>query len=405
MVIALKSIVIYVVHEFPARTQTFVEREIHSVRRLGLPVVPFSIHGQDTYSAPARSKGISNWHMVRAAIFVAAKVPVSLPAIVSVVRLPPGGTKGLSRQLFALARGLRLAQLSRAANMAGYVVHLHCHFMARTLDVLSFASILNRDVTTSATAHAADAGNPASKERLAELTARLDRRIAASENVAQDLLRTSGQLPDAVVHCGVPVPLSPVKGILYSPPIRVMTVARLVEKKGIDICLEAARRLRDEGINFTWTIVGDGPLRTQFEKNARSMIDQGIMRFAGFLDNVEVMRALAQEADLVVLPSKPASDGDSDGIPVILMEAMSYGIPVVSTTIGGIPELVRNDAGWLVQPDNIGQLVDAVRQVVSDPVRARSRGLKGRTVVEQEFSSTSEAQKMVNIFNVCLAER
>lgn len=391
-------LVVYIVHEFPARTQTFVEREIRAVQNLGLPVLPYSIHNPRSSVGAARDAGLSRWDYLRAGLVVTLRTISSVAELVWVARLPPTGGRALSRQAFAFLKSLKVAQIARAAEFAGYSVHFHCHFVARTLDVLSLAKILVPSATTSATAHAADASNPASRQRLAVLTGRLDSRVAASNNVAVDLLRTSGHAADAVVHCGVSVPDRAAEGALSTDHLRVLTVARLVEKKGIDICLAAAFRLQEMGIPFTWTIVGDGPLRVELERSGRQLVEDGHLILLGFRNNAEVMNAIEHEVDLVVLPSKPASDGDSDGIPVVLMEAMSYGIPVVSTRVGGIPELIQEGAGWLVEPGDPEAIVEAVAEAASDREEARHRGLNGRCVVTEQFASDSEAYKMVEIF-------
>ena len=134
-------------------------------------------------------------------------------------------------------------------------------------------------------------------------------------------------------------------------PLQIVSVARLTEKKGLHVAIEACRLLKAQGVSFTYQILGIGP----WERRLRTLIEQfqleDVIKMPGFKPSHEV-KAILDDADVFLLPSVTGTDGDMEGIPVALMEAMAVGIPVVSTVHSGIPELVEADkSGWLV-PEN-----------------------------------------------------
>ncbi|EGD7457830.1 colanic acid biosynthesis glycosyltransferase WcaL, partial [Shigella flexneri] len=134
-------------------------------------------------------------------------------------------------------------------------------------------------------------------------------------------------------------------------PLEIISVARLTEKKGLHVAIEACRQLKEQGVAFRYRILGIG----LWERRLRTLIEQyqleDVVEMPGFKPSHEVKEML-DDADVFLLPSVTGADGDMEGIPVALMEAMAVGIPVVSTLHSGIPELVEADkSGWLL-PEN-----------------------------------------------------
>lgn len=141
-------------------------------------------------------------------------------------------------------------------------------------------------------------------------------------------------------------------------PLQIISVARLTEKKGLHVAIEACRQLKSRGVDFHYRILGIGP----WERRLRTLIEQyqleGFVEMPGFKPSHEV-KAMLDEADVFLLPSVTGADGDMEGIPVALMEAMAVGIPVVSTVHSGIPELIEpGHSGWLVPENNALALAD-----------------------------------------------
>ena len=145
-------------------------------------------------------------------------------------------------------------------------------------------------------------------------------------------------------------------------PLKIISVARLTEKKGLHVAIEACRQLRARGVDFRYRILGIGP----WERRLRTLIEQyqleDYVEMPGFKPSHEV-KAMLDEADVFLLPSVTGADGDMEGIPVALMEAMAVGIPVVSTLHSGIPELIKSDySGWLVPENNAMALADRLAE-------------------------------------------
>ncbi|HFV9243174.1 TPA: colanic acid biosynthesis glycosyltransferase WcaL [Enterobacter bugandensis] len=162
-------------------------------------------------------------------------------------------------------------------------------------------------------------------------------------------------------------------------PLQIISVARLTEKKGLHVAIEACRQLKARGVAFNYRILGIGP----WERRLRTLIEQyqldDVVEMPGFKPSHEV-KAMLDEADVFLLPSVTGADGDMEGIPVALMEAMAVGIPVVSTLHSGIPELIKSDhSGWLVPENNAMALADRlaafsdIDQQVLEPVLQNAR--------------------------------
>ncbi|EFE0635383.1 TPA: colanic acid biosynthesis glycosyltransferase WcaL [Escherichia coli] len=170
-------------------------------------------------------------------------------------------------------------------------------------------------------------------------------------------------------------------------PLEIISVARLTEKKGLHVAIESCRQLKEQGVAFRYRILGIGP----WERRLRTLIEQyqleDVVEMPGFKPSHEV-KAMLDEADVFLLPSVTGADGDMEGIPVALMEAMAVGIPVVSTLHSGIPELVEADkSGWLV-PENdayaLAQRLAAFSQLDTDELAPVVK--RAREKVEHDFN-------------------
>ncbi|EER1709477.1 colanic acid biosynthesis glycosyltransferase WcaL [Escherichia coli] len=170
-------------------------------------------------------------------------------------------------------------------------------------------------------------------------------------------------------------------------PLEIISVARLTEKKGLHVAIESCRQLKEQGVAFRYRILGIGP----WERRLRTLIEQyqleDVVEMPGFKPSHEV-KAMLDDADVFLLPSVTGADGDMEGIPVALMEAMAVGIPVVSTLHSGIPELVEADkSGWLV-PENdaraLAQRLAAFSQLDTDELAPVIK--RAREKVEHDFN-------------------
>jgi colanic acid/amylovoran biosynthesis glycosyltransferase len=180
--------------------------------------------------------------------------------------------------------------------------------------------------------------------------------------------------------------------------VRLLTVARLVEKKGIADALRALSRLLRSGQRVEYAVAGDGPLRSPLEALARELALGPAVRFLGPVDHGGLPRLLA-ESDVFVAPSVSAGDGDEEGIPVSIMEAMAVGLPVVATTHSAIPELVEDGvSGWLAPERAVAALADRIGRLVGDPALRAAMGRAGAARVRAEFDVERLNDRLVALY-------
>jgi colanic acid/amylovoran biosynthesis glycosyltransferase len=177
---------------------------------------------------------------------------------------------------------------------------------------------------------------------------------------------------------------------------RLLSIARLVEKKGIEYAIRAAAKLR--GVDFHYDILGDGPLRQGLEKLVRELGVSDRVTLQGWKHQAEVVELL-DRAHLLVAPSVTGSDGDQEGIPVAMMEAMAMGLPVLSTRHSGIPELVDDgQSGYLVPERDVDALAGSLGRLLSAPEQWPAMGEAGRRRVEADFDINRLNDRLVGLF-------
>jgi glycosyltransferase involved in cell wall biosynthesis len=282
----------------------------------------------------------------------------------------------------ALRRGclpefLMAADDARDMQDAG-VEHIHCHFGDRKLFVGYFASRLT-GLPVTVTVHAYEIlmnPNPA-MFRLA--AGHCETVVTVSQFNKRELITRYGLRAENIevvhVHGDVSADHRP-------DAVKLLIAAEFREKKGHEILFQALRRLgRDDLV--LW-VAGDGRLDVPALARRIGVADQVV--FMGRL-RYEPLSVLFDACDVFVLPSRTASDGDREGIPVALMEAMSRGKPVISTHHVGIPELVRH--GLLVAENDVDALAAAIARLADDPVLRADLGGKNRAIIREEFSENA----------------
>jgi Glycosyltransferase len=184
----------------------------------------------------------------------------------------------------------------------------------------------------------------------------------------------------------------------------ILTVARLVEKKGIKYGILAVAELVKEFPQLSYKIIGGGPLEKELQALVKSLDLEHNVEFLGWTSD-ETLLAEVSQATMVLLPCVQAENGDQDGIPVTLMEAMYSQTPVISTNISGIPELIEDGKqGLLVEPKNIEQLVIAIRTLLSDTDLRARMGKVAKEKVEREFNIHTEVEKLLHVWKQMLLE-
>ncbi|HPU44344.1 MAG TPA: glycosyltransferase family 4 protein [Dictyoglomaceae bacterium] len=202
-----------------------------------------------------------------------------------------------------------------------------------------------------------------------------------------------------VIHMGVKVPKEIKEYLIDGDFLTIVTPANLVETKGHKYLIEACSILIKKGIkNLRVIFYGEGPLRRELEdlikeKNLENYIEMpGVIPYENLL---EIYRN--RKVNIVILPSVITEDYEFEGIPVALMEAMAYGIPIISTNTGGIPELIGDGSGIMVEEKNAEAIVDALERLIKDKDYRYEIGRKGRLKVEKEFDIEKNVKALIEL--------
>jgi glycosyltransferase involved in cell wall biosynthesis len=269
--------------------------------------------------------------------------------------------------------------------------HIHVHFASRSLSLGLMMGILT-DLPVSCTVHAFDifTRSPDSlKKRLAEC-----KFIASISKFNIEYLRkTCGNSIDdlcRVVHCGIDA--EKFRSVSRQPePGRIVCVCRLSPKKGLDVAIRACAKLRDNIVKFQFEIAGDGPHRRALEKLIERLHLSDKVKLLGARPN-DQLTELFSRASVFLMPCVKTLDGDMDGIPVAMMEAMACEVPVVSTAISGIPELVEDGITGRLAPENdVDALAQILQELLGDMDKIEQFGKAGRERVLTDFCISENA--------------
>jgi len=188
--------------------------------------------------------------------------------------------------------------------------------------------------------------------------------------------------------------LFPPKEKLENP--RILFVGRLVERKGVIYLIWAMRILKERGIKAELRIVGEGLLMESLKNSAK---DLDSVKFLGKLSAEDLMEEY-KRSDIFVLPSIVDSRGDTEGLGVVLLEALSFGLPVIASNVGGIPDIVEDGkTGILVPEKDPVAIADAIEKLLSNWENAKLMVLRGQDMIRERFSSEKIADKLVRIYD------
>jgi colanic acid/amylovoran biosynthesis glycosyltransferase len=272
--------------------------------------------------------------------------------------------------------------------------HIHVHFASRSLNVGIMLGILT-DLPVSCTVHAFDIfmRTPRSlRPRLAKC-----KFIAAvSRFNIEYLRRICGQSIANLchlVHCGIDLEKFSVTQRVPEQG-RIICVCRLIGKKGVDLAIRACSKLINGGTGVVFEIVGEGPRREHLEDLIGQLGVKDSIKLLGSISNDQLKQRLSR-ASIFLMPCIQTPDGDMDGIPVAMMEAMACEVPVVSRRISGIPELVQHDVnGLLVDEEEPGAIAEAVRLLLTDPDKISRFGQAAREKIKQDFNIMETAAQL-----------
>lgn len=283
--------------------------------------------------------------------------------------------------------GLRLQKMG--------IDHVHAHFAgmaART------AFWINKffSITFSFTAHANDIFSPRQFEIGLDKLCDSARAIVTETDYAARFLREQFPHPADSVHRiynGLDLSEFGRADFSSTPPL-IIAVGRLIPKKGFGNLIRACALLAERGKSFRCEIIGEGPLENELRKQIDELRLQNNVELPGAKPQTQLRRRLTA-ANVFVLPSVIDADGGMDNLPTVIMEAMATGLPVVSTNIGGIPEMVvENETGFLVEPGDAAAMADAIGKIINDRPLAQKLGRAGYERARTLFSIEKNAREL-----------
>ncbi len=397
----------YVSAEYPKVSHTFIAREVDALRRRGAAVDTVTVRRtpeagllSDADRAAARETfailPTSPRHVLGAHAEALARTPARYAwTLVCALRAGAPGVRNRLWQLFYFAEAALLAQELRRRGTG----HVHAHFVNVAASVSQLAAaLLGREVTWSFTMHGPLEFDDVGGHGIADKVRDAAFVVCISDFARSQLMRlVEPEHWDKlhVVHCGVQaadyadgLP----DGSHTAAGFTVVTVGRLAPMKGFAVLLDAVARLARDGYDVRLRVVGDGPDADGLAERARALEVDGRVTFRGALNSAEVAGEL-RDADAFCLPSF------AEGVPVVLMEAMAAGLPVVATRVMGIPELVTDgESGLLVAPGRDEPLAAALAALANDPQRRQAMGQAGRRTVIEGFDADRSAEQLLQLF-------
>jgi colanic acid/amylovoran biosynthesis glycosyltransferase len=391
----------YVLKRFPRISETFVAAELVELERQGEQVTVFALSRPEE---PFEHAFVSE---VRAPVVYLPRHPLHEPvrvlrALAHVWRASPRGW--LRAAVVSLApprlagwrKLLQATVLRRELERAG-IDHVHAHFATSAARLANLAWRMDGP-TYSVTAHAKDIYHGGIRRD------RLREKLSHATFVA-----TVSEANSAYLSSLLP-PSRPPHVVSNSVDLRrlgkpetngreqdvVLTVARLIEKKGLSDLVSACGILARRGVPLRLDVVGDGPLRPQLEAAAA---DNGVRAvFHGALPNEQVL-GLYRHATVYCLPCVVASSGDRDGLPTSVLEAMALGLPVVATSLNGLAEAVVHERTGVVVPGHDPEaLADALERLLGDPELCRDLARAARRHVEERFALERSVELLRSLF-------
>jgi glycosyltransferase involved in cell wall biosynthesis len=393
----------YLINQYPKVSHSFIRREVIAVESCGLKVARFSIRASKSEVVDEADKleqeltkvilgvGIQGlaWGLLR----VAATRPIRfIEALRLTFQVGWHSERGILRNLAYFAEACILLNWFAESGTE----HVHAHFGTNSPTVAMLCRVLGGP-TYSFTVHGPEEFDKATLLSLNEKIKRSTFVAAVSSFGKSQLFRWCDRTCWSkihVIHCGVDAAFLAAPYVPIPAAPRLACIGRLSEQKGHLLLLEAANLLAVQGLEFKLVLVGDGPLRSDIEKQILQLGLQNHIEITGWASGDRVQQEiLASRA--MVLPSF------AEGLPVVIMEALALNRPVISTYVAGIPELVEPGVcGWLVPPGSVEALAVAMRAVLEAPLeQLEEMGKAGAERVAQQHNVALEAKKLVALFD------
>lgn len=393
----------YLVNQYPQPSQSFIRRELVALEAMGAVVPRFSIRRWagdlvDPMDAAEQDRtrvvlDVGGLGLAAALVRKAVARPAAVwRALKLAVQLGRRSERGVAVHLIYLAEACVLAAWLRA----GSIEHLHTHFGTNSATIAVLVRVLGGP-QYSVTVHGPEEFDHPWALALDEKIRRAAFVVAISQYGKSQLCRWVPHHEWSkikIVRCGLDAMF--LGDELTPPPAdrRLVCVGRLAEQKGQLILVEAASRLHEEGEDFELVLAGDGPMRGDVEELIDRFGLKSKVKLVGWQSNGQV-RDLIRRSRAMVLPSF------AEGLPVVIMEALALGRPVISTYVAGIPELVQPGiSGWLTPPGSVDELVEAIRAALDMPLEdLREMGRAGAARVSERHNAEIEAAELMSLVN------
>ena len=394
----------YVVNAWPRLSETFILNEVIAVERMGLQLRIFSL--KDPKDEPvhaklaqvrARATSLSMQHNRKDILLAIVRLFFRRP-----VRCCQTTLQAMRYRRWGVLRCLFQASYLAELLCREPLTHLHAHFAHDPALVAMFTHQLT-GIPYSFTAHAKDIYVKTPPELLRAEAQHARAVITCTEYNRRYLSTQIGSAAHDKLHCVYHgLDLSQFRFCyprVYDSGLPViLSVARLAEKKGLSDLILSADLLRQRGRHFQVEIVGDGPLRPSLEAQVRRLDLYDRVKLLGALPH-ERLCEIYRRACIFALPCKVTSDGDRDGIPNVLMEAMASGVPIVSTSLSGIPELIQSEReGLLVPPNSPAKLADGLDRLLGSPELRERLARAARAKIETSFSIERSSAQLLALF-------
>ncbi|OUI69706.1 glycosyltransferase family 4 protein [Serratia marcescens] len=393
----------YVLKRYPRFSETFVVNEILAHERAGMKIDIFALGPvEETHFQDALSR-------VRAPVSRLIDKQRNTEAfwrlLLEARRKLPGFTYKFYKIQHDNVHEVAQAILLALAVCERGIQCLHAHFGTRATTVARLAAWFS-GISYTFTAHAKDIYYQ--YEETTDLAQKL--RDAAQTVTVSDynlayLQRQYGAAAGKTVRVynGIELAHFP-----YTAPVErprhILAVGRLVEKKGFEVLIDALQLLRSRTGAFHCTLIGDGPLRATLQARIQAAELGNVIVLSGQQPQPDIIKAM-QTAYLVVAPCVVSKDGDRDGLPTVLLEAMALGTPVISTRVAGIPELISDDeTGLCIAPNNPAELAEALLRLFNEPATCLRLSLKAREKIERDFDIDRNAARLRTIFAASIVQ-
>lgn len=400
----------YILKGYPRISETFISNEILLLEELGFSIRLFSMrHPREAFchDSVKRIQAAVDYLPTELLLEFHRLLP---PNLFLAAKNPQRYRKAMALAGERFRRNRKLATLKHLLQ-AGYMTnrfllnepdigHLHGHFAHSPTSVTMFASMLS-GLPFSFTAHAKDiyTSNPAQLKEKIEKACFV---VTCTRHNSEFLEKLAGS-NSTPIHCvyhGIDLQLfnQQQRSTRAQPPYKLLTIARMTEKKGLPDLYRALSLIKKKGLAFEHTLIGDGDDREKIRAFIKELDLQNECTCLGTRTHTEVLDKFRQ-TDLFVLACRIAKSGDRDGIPNVLVESLAMGVPALSTNVSAIPEILKHgETGYTIEPENPELMAESIEKILLDSKLRNRISEQGREWVHTQFDNRRWVRNLADIF-------